>query len=60
MYQGYAGTMSAEAPFIVTTLFTFSHLSFGFDSERMMAGYAGLYDYVGEHPEAGEIARAIA
>ena len=57
--NGFAGVMTAEAAGIVATLFTFSHLSFRFESEQLVTGYARLYEYMGDHPEAGEIFQAI-
>lgn len=56
---GFQGDVSAEAAGIIATLFTFSHLSFLYPSERLPEGYAHLHNYCAEHPEAAEIFQAI-
>ncbi|GGB12834.1 antirestriction protein [Brucella endophytica] len=55
----YCGEVSAEAAGIIATLFTFSHLSFRYESEFLARGYGRLYDYSTGHPEASEIFQAI-
>ena len=55
----YSGEVSAEAAAIIATLFTFSHLSFRYESERLVNGYHRLYDYSTRHPEARAIFAAI-
>lgn len=57
--NGYDGEVSAEAAGIIATLFTFSHLSFHHPADQLVEGYARLYDYAGDHPEAAEIFQAI-
>ncbi len=56
---GFQGDVSAEAAGIIATLFTFSHLSFRYQSDRLPEGYAHLHHYCGDHPEAAEIFQAI-
>lgn len=56
---GFQGDVSAEAAGIIATLFTFSHLSFRNQSERLSEGYAQLHTYCAGHPEATEILQAI-
>jgi hypothetical protein len=56
---GFQGDVSAEAAGIIATLFTFSHLSFQYHSERLSEGYGRLYVYSADHPEASEIFQAI-
>ncbi|HEV7248145.1 MAG TPA: antirestriction protein [Shinella sp.] len=51
----FQGEVSAEAAGIIATMFTFSHLSFQFETERLVEGHERLAD----HPEASEIFRAI-
>jgi hypothetical protein len=55
----YRGEVSAEAAGIIATLFTFSHLSFRYESEFLARGYDRLYTYSTGHPEASEIFQAI-
>ena len=55
----YRGEVSAEAAGIIATLFTFSHLSFKFESERLSDGYELLFRYCDAHPEASAIFAAI-
>lgn len=57
--NGYEGDVSAEAAGIIATLFALSHLSFACESERMSEQFGKLYAYAADHPEAGEIFRAI-
>lgn len=57
--NGYEGEVSAEAAGIIATLFTFSHLSFKYQSDLLAEGYARLYAYAADHPEASEIFQAI-
>ena len=57
--NGYSGTVSADAAGIIATLFTLSHLSFQFESDRFAHAYARLHAYASEHPEAAEIFQAI-
>jgi hypothetical protein len=56
---GFQGEVSAEAAGIIATLFTFSHLSFQYQSDRLSEGYAHLHTYCADHPEAAEIFQAI-
>lgn len=56
---GFQGEVSAEAAGIIATLFTFSHFSFQYQSERLSEGYGRLYVYSADHPEASEIFQAI-
>jgi hypothetical protein len=55
----YQGEVSAEAAGIIATLFTFSHLSFKFESDLFGQGYERLYGYLDGHPEASAIFQAI-
>jgi len=55
----FRGEVSAEAAGIIATLFTFSHLSFKFESERLSDGYELLFRYCDGHPEASAIFAAI-
>jgi len=55
----YRGEVSAEAAGIIATLFTFSHLSFRYESDLLAQGYNRLYDCLNGHPEASEIFQAI-
>jgi hypothetical protein len=57
--NGFEGEVSTDAAGIIVTLFTFSHLSFKFQSEILAEGYHRLYEYAGEHPEASVIFGAI-
>lgn len=57
--NGYSGEVSSDAAGIIVTLFTFSHLSFKFESDHLSDGYQRLYAYAAEHPEASAIFRAI-
>ena len=56
---GLQGEASAEAAGITATLFTFSHLSFQYRSDRLPEGYGRLHNYSADHPEASEIFQAI-
>lgn len=56
---GFQGEVSAEAAGIIAMLFTFSHLSFQYRSDRLPEGYGRLYHYCADHPEASEIFQAI-
>lgn len=40
-------------------MFAFSHLSFKFETERLVEGYERLYAYSADHPEASEIFQAV-
>jgi len=55
----FRGEVSAEAAGIIATLFTFSHLSFRFESDLLAQGYERLYGYFAGHPEASAIYQAI-
>ncbi|MGB3833307.1 MAG: antirestriction protein [Mesorhizobium sp.] len=55
----YSGEVSAETAGIIATLFTFSHLSFKFESDRLAEGYHRLLDWCDGHPEASAIFAAI-
>lgn len=55
----FQGEVSAEAAGIIATMFAFSHLSFQFQSDRLVDGYERLYAYSADHPEASEIFQAI-
>lgn len=55
----FHGEVSAEAAGIIATMFAFSHLSFQFQSDRLVEGYERLYAYSADHPEASEIFQAI-
>lgn len=57
--NGFEGTVTADAAGIIVTLFTFSHLSFKFESDVLSEGYQRLYAYAAEHPEASAIFGAI-
>lgn len=57
--NGFDGEVSADAAGIIATLFTFSHLSFRHESDRLAEGYARLYAYAADHPEAPDIFQAI-
>ncbi|WP_313666010.1 antirestriction protein [Shinella sp.] len=56
---GFQGEVSADAAGVIATMFTFSHLSFRYQSERLCDGYSRLYAYSASHPEASEIFQAI-
>ncbi|WP_119258532.1 antirestriction protein [Shinella zoogloeoides] len=55
----FQGEVSAEAAGIIATMFAFSHLSFQFQSDRLVEGYERLHAYSADHPEASEIFQAI-
>ena len=55
----FQGEVSAEAAGIIATMFAFSHLSFKFETERLVEGYERLYAYSADHPEASEIFQAV-
>ncbi|MCW8060832.1 antirestriction protein [Agrobacterium tumefaciens] len=55
----YRGEVSAEAAGIIATLFTFSHLSFRYESDLLAEGYNRLHAYLDGHPEASAIFQAI-
>ncbi|CAK7260926.1 MULTISPECIES: antirestriction protein [unclassified Shinella] len=55
----FQGEVSAEAAGIIATMFAFSHLSFKFETERLVEGYERLYAYSADHLEASEIFQAI-
>ena len=57
--NGYMGEVSAEAAGIIVTLFALSHLSFRHEADQLSEAYLRLYEYAGDHPEAGEIFKAI-
>ncbi|CAN7654263.1 antirestriction protein [Agrobacterium genomosp. 3] len=57
--NGYEGEVPAEAAGIIATLFTFSHLSFKYQSDLLVEGYDRLYAYAADHSEASEIFQAI-
>ena len=59
--NGYEGNLSADALGITACLYAYSHLSFAGDAfaETCAQQYHWLRDYVMEHPEAGDILRAI-
>lgn len=57
--NGYMGEVSAEAAGIIATLFALSHLSFWHEVDQLSDGYIRLYEFAGDHPEAGEIFKAI-
>ena len=57
--NGYMGEVSAEAAGIIATLFTLSHLSFRHEVDQLSDAYLRLYEFAGDHPEAGEIFQAI-
>lgn len=55
----FRGEVSAEAAGIIATLFTLSHLSFRFESDRLAEGYQRLRAYSDGHPESSAIFAAI-
>ncbi|MFZ1348011.1 MAG: antirestriction protein [Tabrizicola sp.] len=57
--NGYMGEVSAEAAGIIATLFALSHLSFQHEADQLSEAYMRLYEFAGEHPEGGEIFKAI-
>ena len=57
--NGYMGEVSAEAAGIIATLFALSHLSFRHEADQRSEAYLRLYEFTGDHPEAGEIFKAI-
>lgn len=57
--NGYVGEVSAEAAGIIATLFALSHLSFQHSADQLSEAYLRLYAFAGDHPEAGEIFKAI-
>jgi len=57
--NGYMGEVSAEAAGIIATLFALSHLSFRHEADQLADAYMRLYEFAGDHPEAGEIFKAI-
>ena len=57
--NGYMGEVSAEGAGIVATLFALSHLSFRHEADHLSEAYMRLYEFAGDHPEAGEIFKAI-
>jgi hypothetical protein len=57
--NGYMGEVSAEAAGIIVTLFALSHLSFRHEADQLSESYLRLYEFAGDHPEAGEIFKAI-
>jgi hypothetical protein len=57
--NGYMGEVSAEAAGIIATLFALSHLSFRHEADQLSEAYKRLYEFAGDHPEAGEIFKAI-
>lgn len=57
--NGYMGEVSAEAAGIIATLFALSHLLFRHEADQLSEAYMRLYEFAGEHPEAGEIFKAI-
>lgn len=57
--NGYVGEVSAEAAGIIATLFALSHLSFRYEAGQLAEAYMRLYEFAGDHPEAGEIFKAI-
>ena len=57
--NGYMGEVSAEAAGIIATLFALSHLSFQHEADQLSEAYMRLYEFAGDHPEAGEIFKAI-
>ena len=56
---GYMGEVSAEAAGIIATLFALSHLSFQHEADQLSEVYLRLFEFAGDHPEAGEIFKAI-
>jgi hypothetical protein len=57
--NGYMGEVSTEAAGIIATLFALSHLSFRHEADQLSEAYMRLYEFAGDHPEAGEIFKAI-
>jgi hypothetical protein len=57
--NGYVGEVSAEAAGIIATHFALSHLSFQQEADQLSEAYLRLYAFAGDHPEAGEIFKAI-
>ena len=57
--NGYMGEVSAEAAGIIATLFALSHLSFRHEADQLSEAYMRLYEFAGDHLEAGEIFMAI-
>jgi hypothetical protein len=57
--NGYMGEVSAEVAGIIATFFALSHLSFRHEADQMSEAYLRLYEFAGDHPEAGEIFKAI-
>lgn len=59
--NGFEGELSAEAFGIVCCLYAYSHLSFGEGefAQTCAEHYHLLREYMLEHPEAGQILRAI-
>ncbi|MCM0752673.1 antirestriction protein [Brucella pseudogrignonensis] len=57
--NSYEGDVSADAAGIIATLFTFSHLSFKYQSDHLAEGYNRLYAFAAAHAEAPEIFQAI-
>ncbi|MCY1128456.1 antirestriction protein [Frigidibacter sp. RF13] len=57
--NGYMGEVSAEAAGIIATLFALSHLSFRHEADQLSEAYMRLYEFAGDHPEAGEMFKAI-
>ena len=57
--NGYMGEVSAEAAGIIATLFALSHLSFQHEADQLSEAYMRLYEFAGDHSEAGEIFKAI-
>ena len=57
--NGYTGEVSAEVAGIIATLFALSHLSFRHEADQLSEAYMRLYEFAGDHPEAGEIFKAI-
>lgn len=57
--NGYMGEVSAEAAGIIATLFALSHLSFRHEANQLAEAYMRVYEFAGEHSEAGEIFKAI-
>lgn len=55
----FRGEVSAEAAGVIATLFTFSHLSFRFESDLLVEGYHRLHAWCDGHLEASEIFQAI-
>ena len=57
--NGYMGEVSAEAAGIIATLFALSHLSFRHEADQLSEAYMRLYEFAGDHLEAGQIFQAI-